>query len=181
MKLASLLLCSMLMVSGCVSVGRGSHKAYDWTGEVYPENPVSIAPYFLGLTTGALGSSPLLLVSWPMTAIGYPESGDEEDKLWSTLSPVAVTGALVGTLLGSIFYPFGLPFMDAEAQEDEWEESEEWGEEDNFDDGPPGGDEDPVPVPWLSEQSEIPTEDGVPRAPYRRSTLTPWEDYSPSR
>lgn len=175
-----MLLCLLLFLSGCVSVGRGSHKVYDWTGEVYPENPVSIGPYFFGLVTGAVASSPLLLVSWPATEVAYPESGDEEDKLWSTLSPVAVTGSLVGTILGSIFYPFGLPFMDAEANEDDWEESEDW-EDDNFDEGPPGGDEDPTPAPWLKEESEIPKEDGVPRAPYRRKTLLPWEDYSPSR
>jgi hypothetical protein len=180
--LARTFFCFILLTSGCVSVGRTSHGAYDLSGEVFPENPASVVPYFTGLLLGAVASAPLLLVSWPGTTIAYPESGDDEDKIWSTLSPVAMTGSVVGSIFGAIFYPFGMPFMDAQGTADDWDEdADDWGREDNFEAGPPGGEDDPIPAPWLRAAAEIPGQDGIPGAPFRRTPVTPWEDYRPER
>jgi hypothetical protein len=180
-KFAHVFLLLCVYTTGCVSTGRASHAGFDWSGEVFPANPVSVVPYFTGVVLGAIAGSPLLLISWPATAIGYPEDGDEEDEIWSTLSPVGFTGTGFGTLLGGLFYPFGMPFMDAEEDEDGWDDEDNWEEDDNFDDGPPGGDEDPVPVPWTEDGGSVPKEDGAAVAPYRRAPLSGWEDYRPWR
>lgn len=179
-KLRSLLLILTVTLPcfACQSVGRGARASYEWAGETMPENPAAIVPYFFGLGVGALGSSPLLLISWPLTELA--SWGDEhEDYDWARFSPPAGLGSVVGLTLALPFYPFGWPFMD-EDSDDDWND-DDWNDnpDDNFDEGPPGGDYHPVPAPWSELKKAHVDDTGLARPPYARRHLEPWEPFRP--
>jgi hypothetical protein len=161
---------------GCTSVGRGARRGYEWSGETFVENPVSLGPYFLGLGVGALVAAPLCLISWPLTELSYPESGSEDDRGFAAAAPSAWLATGLGTMLGAVFYPLGLPFSDSEA-DDEWGDDgwDDEGDGDGFDGGPPGGDAPAVPPPWL--EWDVAGPDGVPPSPFRPRLARPWEPW----
>lgn len=171
---------SATLSSGCASVGRGGKATYEWSAATFTENPASIAPSFVGLGVGAIAASPLLLLSWPGTAIALPADADDEDRIWGTLAPLGYVGGALSTVLGGIFYPFGIPFMNPEIEGDDWNDDEGWDDDGgrDFDDGPPGGELAPVPAPWLEPPTA--TSDGLPAPPLRRELILPWEDYQPA-
>lgn len=137
-----LLIVVLVFVPGCVSFGRASWNAFDWAGSVFPPNPVSIGPYWVGFVLFAIVGLPLDLISWPATALFFPDEKDEPSRefYWfSALGPSVFLGVGGGTLLGAIFYPFGLPFMG---------EKKDWNDEKAPSDDvplppPPGGKEPP--------------------------------------
>lgn len=159
-------------LTGCVALGDAGRGTYDLGGEVFPPNPAAIVPYFVGLGLGAIASSPLLLLTWPGALLFYPEDGEKDGKIWSSIYPATFLGTTVGALLSLPFYPFGLPFT----PEDDGEGWAEVDEDDRaFEDGPPGGDAPPVPSPWLDY--EAPKRDGVPIPPFEDAPPMPWEGF----
>jgi hypothetical protein len=148
LRLLALLLVLVLLVApqGCVSVGRASFAAYQWGGETFMANPVSLIPYWVGFVAFGLVGVPLWLVSWPATAIFFPGEKEEPSRefFWfSALSPSIFLGTGGGTILGGIFYPFGIPFMS---------DKKDWNDEKAPPDDeplppPPGGDRPPEKSP----------------------------------
>ncbi len=115
-----LLIVVLIFAPGCVAWGRASWDAFDWAGSVFPPNPASIVPYWVGFALFGLIGVPLDLISWPLTALFFPDEKDEPSRefYWfSALGPTVFLGVGGGTLLGGIFYPFGLPFM---GDDDDW-------------------------------------------------------------
>jgi hypothetical protein len=137
-----LVVASLSSMPACVSFGRASWNAYDWSGATYPPNPVAIYPYWLGFFVFAIVAAPFDLVSYPLTAIFFPKEEKEisgEFYWFSAIGPSILVGVAGGTILGSIFYPFGMPFMD---DRKDWN-SEKAPSDDEPLPPPPGGHEPP--------------------------------------
>jgi hypothetical protein len=116
--LVVLLILVLIFVPGCVAWGRASWNAFDWAGAVFPPNPASVVPYWVGFVLFAIVGLPLDLVSWPATALFFPDEKEQPSRefYWfSALGPSVFLGVGGGTILGGIFYPFGLPFMGPES------------------------------------------------------------------
>jgi hypothetical protein len=141
-----LLVVAVLFVStGCPSVGRTAYHYFDWAGETFTENPVSMVPFTLGLVIFFIAGLPFDLFSWPITAIAYPDEDKRHDteKYWScAFAPSMFLGTSGGILLGGIFYPFGIPFTPSDKS---------WDDERPRDDQPlsepPGGSSPPAKAP----------------------------------
>ena len=129
---------------GCVSVGRASWKAYSTTGEWFADNPAAWIPYWIGFGIFGIVCSPLDLISWPLTLIFFPDEKEEPSRefyLFSAISPTILGGSGGGTLLGAIFYPFGMPFMKSEGEKT-WNDAKPAPEDQELP-PPPGGDAPP--------------------------------------
>jgi hypothetical protein len=130
-----LLIVVLVFLPACVTWGRGSWDAFDWAGSVYPPNPASVVPYWVGFVLFALVASPFDLISWPATALFFPDEKEQPSRefYWfSAFGPSIYLGVGGGTLLGTIFYPFGLPFM---------------GDRTDWNDAKPPSDDEPLPPP----------------------------------
>jgi MFS family permease len=118
-----LLICTLIFFPGCVAFGRASWNAFDWAGSVFPPNPASLVPYWFGFVLFGIAASPLDLVSWPLTALFFPDEKEQPSRefYWfSVFGPSVFLGVGGGTILGAIFYPFGLPFM---SEQKDWNEA----------------------------------------------------------
>jgi len=167
----TLLLGMSFSSAGCVGIGRSSAFIYSRAGENFPENPATIGPYFFGLATGAIAAAPLVLLSWPLTKLFFPDDGPEELRFASILAPSFVLGSTVAIVISLPLAPFGVPFMSSE-DDDGWDDD---GLGDNFAAGPPGGDADPTPPPWRPQA--LPGKDGALEPPLRGQSVNPWESY----
>ncbi len=130
-----LLVLVLVFVPGCVTLGRASYASYDWAGSVFPPNPASLVPFWIGFVLFGVVGLPLDLITWPFTALFFPDDKEEPSRefYWfSALAPTIFLGVGGGTLLGAIFYPFGLPFM---------------GDKDDWNNQKPPGDDEPLPPP----------------------------------
>jgi hypothetical protein len=108
---------------GCVGWGRASFKTYDWSFSTFQANPVAQWPFYVSFFLFAVAGVPLDLVSWPATALFFPKEDRAltADYYWfSAAGPSVFLGAGGGTILGGIFYVFGLPFMGDSEEPKDW-------------------------------------------------------------
>ncbi len=92
-------------------MGQLGWDGYAWSNEAFVPNPVAEVPFFTGLVLGAIAGLPLCVISGPLALVAYPSQDGDEFFLSSALLPSLTLGTLVGTLLASPFYPFGVPFL----------------------------------------------------------------------
>lgn len=133
---------ALLQPAGCVSWGRASFKTYDTVGAWFADNPVAWIPYWIGFGLFGIALSPLDLFSWPLTVAFFPDEEAEPSRefyYFSALGPSVFAGAFGGTLLGGLFYPFGMPFMKPESERS-WNDKKPVREDEELP-PPPGGDE----------------------------------------
>jgi hypothetical protein len=143
---AAALAVALTLPQGCTTWGRASYKTYDTCGAWFADNPAAWIPYWVGFGLLGIAVSPLDLISWPLTAIFFPSDKEEPSRefyLFSAVGPTVFAGAAGGTLLGAIFYPFGMPFMKSEK---DWNDAKPPPEDEQLP-PPPGGDAPPVKTP----------------------------------
>lgn len=109
---AALLLCAL---PGCRALGVGASHCYDWGSATFSANPVSVGFYYGGLGLAFVATSPLLLLSWPLTAALYP-ADDEAFYAYAATAPAHYLGVVLGTALAAPLYPFGWPLMPDEPE-----------------------------------------------------------------
>ena len=132
----------LVFVPGCVGIGRASYNAYDWAGSVFPPNPVALIPFWIGFVLFGIAGLPLDLLSSPLPIVFFPDEKQDPSRefYWfAALSPTVFLGAFGGTILGGIFYPFGIPFM---GDKDDWNSKRPPADDEPLA-PPPGGDEPP--------------------------------------
>lgn len=113
-----------LALSGCRATGRTANGYFDWGGRTFSTNPVSALPYWLGFLPFFIAGIPLDLITWAMTAIGWPE-GKGSDYTACAMAPSFFLGTTGGTLLAAPFWPLGYPWWDPEREDDEAPKKEE--------------------------------------------------------
>jgi len=136
-----LLIVVLVFLPACVPWGRASWDSFDWAGSVFPPNPVSVVPYWVGFVLFAIVGVPLDLLSWPATVLFFPDEKDEPSRefYWfSAFGPSVLLGVGGGTVLGAVFYPFGLPFM---SEKRTWNDEKAPSDDDPL--PPPPGGKDP--------------------------------------
>lgn len=119
-----LVLAVLVAMPGCVATGKTAYSYFNWAGETFTANPVSMVPFTLGLVVFFIAGLPLCIISWPISAIAYPtaeKKADPEPYYAACAAPAFFLGTSGGVLLGSIFYPFGIPFLPDKAEKDAWE------------------------------------------------------------
>ena len=92
-------------------------------------------PYWTGFVLFAVVGLPLDLLTWPATALFYPDAKPDlsrEFYWFSALGPSVFLGVGGGSVLGGILYPFGIPFM---GDANDWNEVR------------PPSDDEPLPPP----------------------------------
>lgn len=76
---------------------------------MFTPNPAAIVPFYAGFGLGFLVGAPLLLISWPLSALAGPRD-DGSFGVAARVAPALLLGTAVGDLLAAPFWPFGLPF-----------------------------------------------------------------------
>lgn len=94
---------------GCRATGETVDGLFTGASAAFTPNPVSVWAFYGGLGLGFLAGAPLLLVSWPLAAVG----GDPDDPFHgdAVLAPALGLGVAAGALLGAPLYPFGWPWV----------------------------------------------------------------------
>lgn len=109
------LACLLVVTPGCRALGVGASYAYDWGSSVFAANPVSVGFYYAGLGLGFVATAPLLLFTWPLTALCYP-SGEDAFYGYAVTAPGHYLGVVLSTVMAAPFYPFGWPLMPDEPE-----------------------------------------------------------------
>ncbi len=100
---------------GCRTLGRIASDGYSWSSATFTPNPTATVSYHAGLVVGFIAALPLCLISWPLATWLYPEE-EKEFYLSAILFPSLLTGTVVGSIVGAVFYPFGWPFVPDEPE-----------------------------------------------------------------